>query len=139
MLRQSKEDSMFARTILTMSLVVGGLASFFVLAQPADARTNERNGVYAVKGNEFIIRKSKQGGYMRLRAYRKVGYLWERYGSVAIPLDRINEVRARVLSGRGGSITERIYFGGRLLGYSDIDVEDPINRFIPNNRRSYGN
>ncbi len=129
---------MFARTIFAVFVAAAVLVPLFGLSQPVDARANERNGVYAVKGNEFIIRKSRHGSRIRLRAYRKVGYLWERYGSVSIPIDRIKQARARVLSGKGGSITERIYFGGRLLGYSDIDVEDPINRFIPNNRRSYG-
>ena len=92
---------------------------------PASA-AYERNGIYAVGGNEFIVRVHERGGTVYLRAYRLAGDQWERYATTSFPADAMAARRAAARAGHGG-LVERIYFNGRLIGHSDVDLDNPLN------------
>lgn len=116
------------RAVLAVLMVVAaGLA-----ATPASAAPYERNGVYAVGGNKFIIRARQEGGTIYLRAYRLTGDQWERFGGTSLPASEVAARRQAVRNG-GGGLIERIYFGGRLIGYSDIDLDNPLNTDLNRN------
>lgn len=107
--------------LAAVMMVIAGVAS-----APVESAPYERNGVYAVGGNRFIIRVHKQGGTVYLRAYRQAGDQWERFGTTSVPASQMDARRAAVRNG-GGGLIERIYFGGRLIGYSDLDLDNPLN------------
>jgi hypothetical protein len=90
------------------------------------AATYERNGIYGVGGNQFIIRVQQSGATVYLRAYRLAGDQWERYATTSFPADEMAARRAAARSGHGG-LVERIYFNGRLIGRSDIDLDNLLD------------
>lgn len=107
----------------TAAAVMLGIAGLAVV--PASA-AYERNGIYAVGGNEFIVRVRQDGGTVYLRAYRLAGDQWERYATTSFPAAEMAARRAATRAGHGG-LVERIYFNGRLIGYSDVDLDNPLN------------
>jgi hypothetical protein len=92
----------------------------------APAAAYERNGIYAVGGNEFIVRVQQRGGTIYLRAYRLAGDQWERYATTSFPAGQTASRQAATRAGHG-SLVERIYFTGRLIGHSDVDLDNPLN------------
>ncbi len=117
--------------------IAAALAVVFAAAtlMPGDAAAgkSERNGIYAVGGNQFIVRLRRQGGYVYLRAYRLAGGQWERYGTTKVPAARLSQRRSEVRRGARAGIVERIYFTGRLIGYSTVDLDNPLNTELNRN------
>jgi hypothetical protein len=113
-----------------MGLRTGVLASvigaMLLVASATGAAAYERNGIYAVGGNQFIVRVQQRGATVYLRAYRLAGDQWERYATTSFPAAEMAARRAATQSGHGG-LVERIYFNGRLIGYSDVDLDNPLN------------
>ncbi|QPC42440.1 hypothetical protein HW532_06800 [Kaustia mangrovi] len=123
-----------AGAVACLLLVLAALAAW---ASPLEARSGERNPVFRYGGNEFIIRRTVSGGTLYLRAYRAAGDQWEPYARTSLPVAsekaRRREVEAwarnRNAPLRHGkpSLVERIYFTGKPLGYSTIDLDNPMN------------
>jgi hypothetical protein len=112
---------------LTAAALGAGLA---LHAAPAAAGAGERNPVFAYNGNEYIIRARPHGGTVRLQAYRAQGSaVWEPFGSASIPAAQFGR-RGRNPGWNGGSIVARIYFSGRLIGYSGVDLDNPYNTLL---------
>lgn len=113
-----------------MGLRTGVLASvigaMLLVASATGVAAYERNGIYAVGGNQFIVRVQQRGATVYLRAYRLAGDQWERYATTSFPAGEVAARRAAARSGHGGLI-ERIYFNGRLIGHSDVDLDNPLN------------
>jgi len=113
-------SSRIRAALAAVIIATAGLA----VAVPASAY--ERNGIYAVGGNQFIVRVQQRGATVYLRAYRLAGDQWERYATASFPAGQMAARRDAVRSGNGG-LVERIYFNGRLIGYSDVDLDNPLN------------
>ncbi len=93
------------------------------------AASAERNPIFEYNGNRYIIRAQQSGGALYLRAYRAAGSaVWEPFGTATLPAGSSQQHRKslKAQSGRG-SIVERIYFTGRPLGYSTVDLDNPLN------------
>lgn len=112
------------------ALIAAFAILFTVLAAlPAGARDLARNqGVYAYGGNRFIIRVAERGAVTYLRAYRLAGDQWEPFGATSMPTKL-----ARTRTPYKGGLVERIYTGGKLLGYSDVDLDNPYNTLLNKN------
>lgn len=106
---------------------VVAIVSLWISAPHAQAGKYERNGVYAVGGNHFIIRVQRRADYLYLRAYRLAGDQWERWGRTTIPIHDLKRREAKALAGRSSGSVESIYFTGRIVGYSDVDLDNPLN------------
>ncbi len=104
--------------------------AFAVLAAaPADAGPRAKSqGIYAFNGNTFIIRVIPRGETSYLRAYRLAGDQWEPFGYATMPTKY-----ARVRKPHKGSLVERIYTQGRLVGHSDVDLDNPLNTHLNKN------
>jgi len=101
-------------------------------APSADAGSRAENQpIFAYKGNTYIIRKTHDGDTTHLRAYRLAGDQWEPYGATSVPSQY---AKSRKLY--RGTRTERIYAGGRLLGYSSVDLDKPYNTLLNKNLRA---
>lgn len=130
-----KPISIAARRVATAAAI----AVLSLGAAPPDAQAGkyERNGIYAVGGNQFIIRVKKDARNLYLRAYRLAGDQWEKYGRSTIPLHDLKRRKAKALSrGNSGSV-DRIYFTGRLVGYSDVDLDNPLNTDLNRGSRRF--
>lgn len=119
------------RNIAAAAVIV--LAGSALTPDDTSARKYERNGIYAVGGNQFIVRLRRQGGYVYLRAYRLAGGQWERYGTARVDAGRLAQRRSEVRRGARAGIVERIYFTGRLIGYSTVDLDNPLNTELNRN------
>lgn len=98
-----------------------------VVATQAGSRARDQ-GVYGYGGNRFIIRLNVQGSTTYLYAYRLAGDQWEPFGGTSMPT-RL----ARSRTPHKGGVVERIYTGGTLLGYSDVDLDNPLNTHLNKN------
>ncbi len=123
--------SHLVRTIAAAAVIA--IAGTILSPEETAARKYERNGVYAVGGNQFIVRLRRQGAYVYLRAYRRAGGQWERYGTARVAAARLAQRRSAVRRGARAGIVERIYFTGRLIGYSTIDLDNPLNTELNRN------
>ena len=103
------------------------IASLWISAPDAQAGKYERNGVYAVGGNHFIIRVQRRADHLYLRAYRLAGDQWERWGRTTIPLRDLKRRENKARAGHSSGSVDRIYFTGRLVGYSNVDLDNPYN------------
>jgi hypothetical protein len=110
----------------TRGLIATAMVCLVSLAAAPASSAYERNGIYAVGGNQFIVRVQQRGATVYLRAYRLAGDQWERYATTSFPAGEMAARRAATRSGHGG-LVERIYFNGRLIGYSDVDLDNPLN------------
>ena len=98
-------------------------------AVPGDAGQRAKNqGIYAYNGNTFIIRTQRQGETTYLRSYRLAGDQWEPFGATSMPT-RLAQSRTPYR----GSRTERIYTQGKLVGYSNVDLDNPLNTLLNKN------
>jgi hypothetical protein len=102
------------------------IGAMLLVASATGVAAYERNGIYAVGGNQFIVRVQQRGATVYLRAYRLAGDQWERYATTSFPAGEMAARRAATRSGHGG-LVERIYFNGRLIGHSDVDLDNPLN------------
>lgn len=110
-----------------IAAAVMAIASLGISASDAQAGKYERNGVYAVGGNHFIIRVQRRADHLYLRAYRLAGDQWERWGRTTIPIRDLKRREAEALAGRSSGSVDGIYFTGRIVGYSDVDLDNPLN------------
>ena len=93
---------------------------------PADAGSRAKSQpIFAYKGNTYIIRKTRRGKTTYLRSYRLAGDQWEPYGATSMPT-RLARTRKPYRGGR----TERVYTKGRIVGYSDVDLDNPYNTLL---------
>ena len=116
------------RPPLKLALV---LAFLFAVqaAVPGEAGSRSGNqGVYAYNGNTYIIRTQRQGETTYLRSYRLVGDQWEPFGATSMPT-RLAQSRTPYR----GTRTERIYTQGKLIGHSDVDLDNPFNTLLNKN------
>lgn len=96
---------------------------------PGDAGSRaESQGIYAYKGNTFIIRTDRKGDITYLRAYRLAGDQWEPFGATSMPSKHARS-RTPYHNGR----IERIYTKGKLIGRSDVDLDNPLNTHLNKN------
>lgn len=110
---------------------IAALAFLFaaLAAIPGDAGSRAKNqGIYAYNGNTFIIRTKRLGKITYLRAYRLAGDQWEPFGATSMPT-RLARSRTPYQGGR----TERIFTKGKLVGYSDVDLDNPLNTHLNKN------
>lgn len=117
-MKQSR--SLIAVFAVLFAVVAGGTAQ-------AGSRAQDQ-GVYAYGGNRFIIRLTEQGPTTHLYAYRLAGDQWEPFGGTSMPTSL-----ARSRTPHNGGIVERIYTGGTLVGYSDVDLDNPLNTHLNKN------
>ena len=111
-------------TIAVLAVLLAALATV-----PSDAGSRAKSqGIYAYNGNTFIIRLAERGATTYLRAYRLAGDQWEPFGYATMPTKY-----ARARKPHRGSLVERIYTGGRLVGYSDVDLDNPLNTLLNKN------
>lgn len=106
-------------------------AAFFAFSAPpgyADSRARDQP-IFAYKGNTYIIRKTRRGDVTYLRSYRLAGDQWEPYGATSMPT-KLAEARKPYRDTR----TERIYTKGRLVGYSSVDLDNPLNTHLNKNQ-----
>ena len=120
---------MFLRTMFSLALAATVLSAGAPASQAGSSARDQP--IFAYKGNTYIIRKTRNGDTTFLRAYRLAGDQWEPYGATSVPSQY---AKARKLY--RGTRTERIYAGGRLLGYSSIDLDKPYNTLLNKNLRS---
>lgn len=96
---------------------------------PGDAGSRAKSqGIYAYKGNTFIIRTARHGEVTYLRAYRLAGDQWEPFGATSMPT-RLARTRTPHHNGR----IERIYTKGKLVGHSNVDLDNPLNTHLNKN------
>jgi hypothetical protein len=107
-------------------MIATAMVCLISLAAATGVAAYERNGIYGVGGNQFIVRVQQRGATVYLRAYRLAGDQWERYATTSFPAGEMAARRAAARSGHSG-LVERIYFNGRLIGYSDVDLDNPLN------------
>jgi hypothetical protein len=94
-----------------------------------DAGSRAQNqGIYAYNGNTFIIRVTARGDVSYLRAYRLAGDQWEPFGYASMPTRY-----ARARKPHRGTLVERIYTQGQLVGHSDVDLNNPLNTLLNKN------
>ena len=114
---------------LRLAAVLAVSSFLLVTAPTADAGSRAENqGVYAFNGNTFIIRVIPRGDVSYLRAYRLAGDQWEPFGYATMPSGH-----ARTRKPYKGSLVERIYTQGRLIGRSDVDLDNPLNTHLNKN------
>ena len=117
---------MIAR-ILCVFALAAVMMSFSSPSSDAGSRTKNQP-VFAYKGNTYIIRKTRRGKITYLRSYRLAGDQWEPYGATSMPTKL-----AKSRKPYRGTRTERIYTGGRLVGYSNVDLDNPYNTYLNKN------
>ena len=103
---------------------------FAVVAAPpghAGPRAGDQ-GIYAYKGNTYIIRLTQHGDTTYLRSYRLTGDQWEPFGATSMPTKL-----AQSRTPYRGTRTERIYTQGKLSGHSDVDLDNPFNTLLNKN------
>ncbi len=117
------------RTIQICTFALAAMIGLVALVGGADA-ARERNGIYAVGGNQFIVRTRQSGSTLYLRLYRRAGDQWEPYARGSMPADDLEYRRERARNGYARGLAERIFFTGRLIGYTTIDLDNPINTHL---------
>lgn len=117
--------SIVTRSFVAASVIA--MMSLWISSPDAQARKFERNGIYAVGGNHFIIRVQRRADHLYLRAYRLAGDQWERWGRTTIPIRDLKRREAKAHAGRSSGSVDRIYFTGRLVGHTDVDLDNPLN------------
>ncbi len=108
-------------------MVMSGVA---MLVGPGDmASSDEQNPLFQFNGNRYIISAQEAEGVLTLRAYKAKGAtVWEPFGSASLPLGDVDQRRQAVRSDPSrGSIVERIYFTGKAIGVSAVDLDNSIN------------
>ena len=108
--------------------LAGALTFVFAVlaAVPGEAGSRSSNqGIYAYKGNTYIVRTQRQGETTYLRSYRLAGDQWEPFGVTSMPTKL-----AKSRTPYRGTRTERIYTQGKLIGYSDVDLDKPFNTLL---------
>ena len=114
--------------LLTLAATLA-VTSLLLASLPAHAGSRAANqGIYAFNGNTFIIRVIPHGEVSYLRAYRLAGDQWEPFGYATMPTKY-----ARARKPHTGSIVERIYTQGQLVGRSDVDLDNPLNTHLNKN------
>ena len=116
--------------IICVTLLTTVLLSFSAPSSHAGPRARDQP-IFAYGGNTFIIRKTRRGDTTYLRSYRLAGDQWEPFGATSMPTKLANARKPY-----RGTRTERIYTGGRLVGYSSVDLDNPYNTLLNKNRRS---
>ena len=105
------------------------VSSILLTGTPVDAGSRAANqGIYAFNGNTFIIRVIPAGEISYLRAYRLTGDQWEPFGYATMPTKY-----ARARKPHKGTLVERIYTQGHLVGRSDVDLDNPLNTHLNKN------
>lgn len=130
-----------------LACLIAAVAVLFASSAGLEARPGERNPIFGYGGNKFIVRTDVSGATLYLRAYRAAGSQWEPYANASLPAAaekaRRQEVRAWARDDRARlrfgtpSLVERIYFTGRPLGHSTVDLDNPMNTHLyraPNGR-----
>lgn len=123
-----------------LACLVVGVAVLSASSAGLEARPGERNQIFGYGGNKFIVRADVSGGTLYLRAYRAAGSQWEPFGRASLPAaaEKARRSELRAWAGNNGtrlrfgtpSLVERIYFTGRPLGYSTVDLDNPMNTHL---------
>jgi len=107
---------------------LAGFAAVTLLAHGGVLAGNS-NPIFQYNGNRFIIQSEQTDKVLQLHAYRAAGSaVWEPFGTAVIPLAEVKRRKAAIAGNPGsGSIVERIFFTGRRVGTSTVDLNDPLN------------
>jgi hypothetical protein len=78
----------------------------------------------------FVAETTETGGTVLVRVYRRLGSTtWERYGGFTIPAEKFAARRTEVKRNpSAGNSVERVYFTGRIIGWTPFQPSSPLYR-----------
>jgi hypothetical protein len=86
--------------------------------------------VIAYGTRTFVAETTETGGTVLVRVYRRQGSTtWERYGGFTIAADKFAARRRDVRRNpSAGNSVERVYFTGRVIGWTPFQPSSPLYR-----------
>jgi hypothetical protein len=110
--------------------VVALAAALSFLSSLSTSSQAESYPILAYGARTFVAETTQSGRTILVRVYRRQSELtWDRYGGFTIPAEKFAARRAEVRRNpSAASSTERVYFTGKLLGWTPFRPSDPIHR-----------
>jgi hypothetical protein len=86
--------------------------------------------IIAYGARSFVAETTETGGTVLVRVYRRQGSTtWERYGGFTIPAQKFAARRREVKRDpSAGNDVERVYFTGRIIGWTPFQPSSPLYR-----------
>jgi hypothetical protein len=86
--------------------------------------------IIAYGNRTFVAETTETRGTVLVRVYRRLGSTtWERYGGFTMPAEKFAARRAEVRRNpSAGNGVERVYFTGRIIGWTPFQPSSPLYR-----------
>jgi hypothetical protein len=112
------------KRLLGLLAALAGLLAFSPVASAEDYP------IIAFGNRTFVAEADRTNGKVLIRVYRRTGRTtWHRYGGFMIAADELAARRAAVKRNPdAASAPERVYFTGRIIGYTPFQPSSPLYR-----------
>jgi hypothetical protein len=100
------------------------------VALPPERSFAKSYPIIAYGNRTFVAETTETSGTVLVRVYRRLGSTtWERYGGFTIPAEKFAARRAEVKRNpAAGNGVERVYFTGRVIGWTPFQPSSPLYR-----------
>jgi hypothetical protein len=108
-----------------------GFAIMLFIALPSrESAFAKSYPIIAYGTRTFVAETTETGGTVLVRVYRRQGSTtWERYGGFTIPADKFAARQREVKRNpSAGNSVERVYFTGRVIGWTPFQPSSPLYR-----------
>ena len=114
----------------TRSWFLGLAIMLFVAVLPRECAFAKSYPIIAYGTRTFVAETTQTGGTVLVRVYRRQGSTtWERYGGFTIPAEKFSARRTEVKRNpSAGNSVERVYFTGRIIGWTPFQPSSPLYR-----------
>jgi hypothetical protein len=107
-----------------------GFAAMLLCVSPGESAFAKSYPIIAYGTRTFVAETTETGGTVLVRVYRRLGSTtWERFGGFTIPAEKFAARRTEVKRNpSAGNDVERVYFTGRIIGWTPFQPSSPLYR-----------